>query len=826
MVERVVRGMSERDFGDLLREYRVAAELSQEALAERARISSAAVSALERNVRRGPQQQTLALIADALGLSAEKRSLLERAARDGRRRKPRPLSVVPVPAKPIASNVPNALTSFRGRASELDDLDRLVSLRRLITLLGPGGVGKTRLALESAHRQTRRSSFPDGVWFVDLAPATDAASILSAIARVLALPELGEAPAHERIRNAFGEKRLLLIFDNCEHVLHDAATVAETLLRDTRHLSIIATTREVLRAEGECVVRIEPLSFDASGGRSVAADLLIDRLVDANYNVYARLASEHEAPIATICRRLDGLPLALELAAGRAGELPLEKIATSLDERFAQLSEGRRTAVARHSTLRNTIHWSFELLSQDERAMFARLGIFADAFGADEAANVCGDGLERARDVLATLVAKSLVVSTPTPDGSARFRLLESTRAFALEQLHAAGSFDRYARRFAETFLRLAREADARFGRVSKSAFIASVAPDLANYRAALEWSLDRRNDVPLGADLAGSMGWIFRQIALFNEGRRWAQRALQHAGVLEPRVVARLHLATAYYSFAAGSMKDAMDEAAAAAALYRTAGARSELALALTQQAYCAFRLALPDIVLAASEEAVRIARSENNSYRLTAALNAYALTIPPAREAERLEVLEESLALARACGSHDAIVPTAHLAAAYYESGMLDKAFAYGHEMIEMARANNDLSTLASALTNFAAYALAAGDTDTAEDAAFEALELVRDLGKTMMAMCALQHLGSVAAKNREGVRAARLLGASNALYASFEFKREETEQRWYDESIALIRAQIGEDALEGHLRAGFALPVASAIAEGLMLEQRAHA
>jgi predicted ATPase/DNA-binding XRE family transcriptional regulator len=812
--------MEDRAFGELLRAFRIQAELSQETLAEKARVSAAAISALERNVRRGPQQQTLELISDALGLPPEKRAQLERAARDGRRRKVRPFTADTVGITARATNVPYALTSFHGRDAELADLDRLLPRRRLIALVGPGGVGKTRLAIESAHRQLDVARFPDGVWFVDLAPTADVDSIASAIARTLAIPEIGGAATLDVVRAALAPKRSLLVLDNCEHVLEAGAIVVEAILREARSVAIVVTTREALRAEGECVVHVNPLPIDAGGGASPAVALLADRLADANYTAYARITAEHAAVAATICCRLDGLPLALELAAARAGQLSLEQIGSSLDERFALLSNGRRTAVARQSTLYNTIGWSYDLLAVEDRLLFARLGVFAGAFAPDVAVDVCGAGLARARDALETLAAKSLVSVVASGRNDVRYRLLESTRAFALERLRVAGEADRYARRFADVFGALARTADSRFGRMPKSEFIAGVEPDLDNYRAALDWTLAQENDIYGGAELAGSMGWIFRQLSMFKEGARWSQRALIHAPALDARVVGRLHMAMSYYSFALGPMQAALESAMAATAAYRRIGAASELAWSLTQEAYCAYRLGSSDAVRVASEEAVRIARAGRDVYRLAAALNAYALTIPPERAAERLTVLEESIACSRACGSHDAIVPTAHLAAAYYEAGALEKAVACGRDTVAMARQSRDLSTLAAALGNYAVYAFGVDD-ESAEAAAYEALELVRDLGKTMMAMCALQLLGTAAARNGRPMRAARLLGASSALYRDFGYAREATEQQLYDETAARIRSEIGDHAFARHLHDGMSLGIAAAIAEGLAVE-----
>ncbi|MDB5040036.1 MAG: regulatory protein LuxR [Candidatus Eremiobacteraeota bacterium] len=500
--------MNDRAFGELLRELRCAAGLSQEALAERARLSPGAISTLERSARRAPQQQTLALLAAALDLRHEDRARLEQAAVAGRRRGP--AAVSPPSASDRLANLPNVLTSFHGRESELDALDRLIASRRLITLLGPGGVGKTRLALEAARAQLGASRFPDGVWFVDLAPLSAAELITTAIARLLSVREQPNTPLIDTLVAALGEKKLLFVLDNCEHVLSECARVAEAMFRACSNVVMLATTREALRIDGECVFRVSPLSYAGERGSGPALDLLVERLIDADFSRFSTMSSEDVTHAATICRRLDGLPLAIELAAGRARELPLAHIAAGLDERFTLLARGRRTAMPRQQTLRGMIDWSFALLAPGEQQLFARLGLFATSFSPEAAAEICGDDDAFVRDALDGLRAKSLVVAIEQHDGRLRYRLLETTRAYAVERLRESGEHVRFAARFVQYFRTLATTADARFGRIANADFLAFVEPDLDNFRTALEWLVGQRHDTALGAELAGALGWVY----------------------------------------------------------------------------------------------------------------------------------------------------------------------------------------------------------------------------------------------------------------------------------------------------------------------------
>ena len=812
------RRMEERAFGDVLRELRIGAGLSQEALAESARLSPGAISALERGARRGPQHQTLSLIAEALQLDGDRRANLERAAGAGRRRAVRGGHPAGERREDARTNVPPALTSFHGRDDDLVTIEGLLATRRLVTLLGPGGVGKTRLALEAARRRAGAPELPDGVWFVDLSFAPTSDSIASAVARPLGVHETAARPLIETLCDALAAKKLLLVLDNCERAADAVAHIVEAMLRAAPGLAIVATTREALRVDGECVVRVDPLPVEIDGRRGPALELFFDRLADADVAAYGERRADQIELAATICTRLDGLPLALELAAGRARDLSLAQIASGLEERFALLAGGRRTASPRQATLHGAIAWSYEPLEAHERTFFSRLGSFADSFTSESAIAVCGEDVPQPRDALVTLIAKSLVAVVEDGDGRLRYRLLESMRAFARDRLDESGDRDRNAARFARHFLDRARSLDERFGRVHNNDFVALAEPDLENFRAALEWSLAAEGDVELGADLAGAMGWVFRQTTHFTEGIRWAELALSFEARLHPATIGRLRMACCYFHFNMGGMKTALDAALAAEAAFRSIDAVADVAGALTAQAYCAYRFGDTDELARASAEAVRLAREAADDYRLAGALNAYALTLPPERSAERVATLEEAIRASRAYGDADAISPLSQLATAYHEAGEFEKAAACGREILAIARKNHNRSTLAAALVNLAASALALDDTNEAASAAREGLELIGDLGTTLHAMCALQHLGTVAARTGEFARAARLCGASDALYRDVRFEREPIERRLYDRTIAEIRSSIGDAAFAEHLHAGEALPIDVAVAEAL--------
>jgi predicted ATPase/DNA-binding XRE family transcriptional regulator len=808
--------MNNRAFGELLRDFRFAAGLSQEELAERARLSPGAISSLERAARRAPQHQTLGLLTEALRLDEEQRAQLEAAAQAGRHRTARGAAAIDKTSSD--HNLPKPLTSFHGRSVEVAELARLMESRRLITLLGPGGVGKTRLALEAARAQTTTSAFPDGIRFVDLASLGVPQLVTGAIARLLNVREQLNTPLLDTLVAAIGKKHLLLVLDNCEHVLSECAVVAERLSNECSEVTVLATTREALRIDGECVVRVEPLAYEDGPQSAPALDLFIDRLVEADYARYSQLTSEHRVHAAAICKRLDGIPLAIELAAGRARDLGLAQILAGLDERFTLLAQGRRTASPRHHTLRGTIDWSFALLTEPERQLFARLGIFAQAFTPEAAAEICSDGLVPVRDGLAALIGKSLVTVVESAQGRLRYRLIETMRAYALDRLRESGDFELYAHRFARYFRSVAVQADVRYGRISNRDFLASVEADLDNFRAALEWTLAQRADTKLGAELAGALGWVYRQSSLFAEGARWCERALADNDQLAAMIAGRLYMALSFFFFNMGEMNRSLATASHATELYGSVAAQSELAWSLAQEANCLYLLGRIEDSRRNAQQAVTVARKQSDPLRLAGALNALALTVPIERVAERFEALEESIRCYRAAGDDGAIVPIANLAETHFATGNYRSALTFGREVVEITRGKQDRSNLAAALTNVAAYALALDDVDEATRAACEALTLVRDLGKTLYAMCALQHIGTAAARKRDFVRAARLSGASNRLYTEFGMQREFTEQSLYDGTLADIERALGRELCDRHFAEGEALPLELAFNEAL--------
>src|SRR5215217_6957374 len=518
--------MTESDFGGLLRRYRVAAGLTQEALAERAGVSTRGVSDLERGAHGLPRKDTLQLLLDALDLSPTDRATLVAAARRPVAARARRESGDRPPGLPVP------LTPLVGRDKAISAVAAILAepTIRLLTLTGPGGTGKTRLALAVAERVA--PMFPDGVVFVPLAPLGDPALVASAIAEGLGVRERPEQTVRDALTAHLAGKRLLLVLDNVEHLLPAAPLVAD-LLGACPALRVLTTSRAPLRLSGEHLYPVSPLEVpDADHlssleelGQTPAVRLFVDRVRAVKPDFALSEANAH--PVVEIVRRLDGLPLALELVAARVQVLSPIALAARLDRSLPLLTGGAHDLPDRQRTLRHAMAWSYDLLQPNQQTLFRRLGVFTRGCTL-EAAEMVAD-LDEPFDVLEGIGAllDASLLQSEEPDAETRFRMLETVREFGLERLEASDEATTTRDRHARYFLDLAERTNAVIVKTPTPALLDVIEREHDNLRAALTWSRDTGNhDTFLRLAGALAMFWYYR--GYLGEGQRWLSQALE----------------------------------------------------------------------------------------------------------------------------------------------------------------------------------------------------------------------------------------------------------------------------------------------------------
>ncbi len=429
-------------------------------------------------------------------------------------------------------NLPLQLTTFVGRWNELAEVRRLLATKRLVTLTGVGGAGKTRLALEVANRAL--DAFRDGAWLVDLTQINDGHLVARVFGSTLGVHERPRQPIAETLLEHLRSRPLLLVVDNCEHVIGDCAGLVDSILRSCPGVTVLATSREPLHVSGEAVWRVAPLAVPDP--RAVvdlhefaqyeAVGLFLDRaqLAAPGFEINA----ENASAIAELCRRLDGIPLAIELAAARAGLMSPDQILNRLQNRFGLLTAGNRVGPARHRTLQSALDWSYDLLRDDERRLFRRLSVFAGSFSLEAVEQVCSDedlDLRAIAGLFGSLVDKSLVVASVDGSAPIRFRMLETLQQYGREQLAERGEEDRLNQNHCEFFVSVAREASPKLRGREQQEWHVQLAQDVGNLRLALQWSGAHEPDANLRLIIALTDFWYID--GLVEEGDGWLRQAL-----------------------------------------------------------------------------------------------------------------------------------------------------------------------------------------------------------------------------------------------------------------------------------------------------------
>jgi non-specific serine/threonine protein kinase len=797
------------DFGKLLRHFRLAAGLSQEALAERARMSPFAISALERGHRRKPQSRTLALLAEALLLDAEQRAQFEIAARSA----PPRLGAVMVgpwtaPAL-IANNLPRQVTPLIGREDDLAKIGPLVRAHALTTLVGAGGIGKTRLALRVGEALLEGSG--DGVWLVELGAVDQSASTVQAIASALGLGEHQGRSLLDVVLDYLQSRCLVLIVDNCEHLIEDTARIVDRILQRAPNITVLATSREPLHLAAEHVYRVPALAVPPNktlsaeeAARYGAIALFAERAeaVDAAF----RLTDDSAPAVAEICTRLDGIPLAIELAAARMSLLSVTEITKRLDQRFGVLTGGRRTST-RQQTLRALIDWSYNLLSESEKSLFRALAVFSGGFSLDSVAAVHGQSPgDTPFDLSASLVEKSLV-HAETIEGTTRYRLLESMRAYAHEQLIVHGELEAAALAHGRAYLALAERLESEWDATPDVEWKTNAEPELENYRAALRWAFGSGGDLDIGRRLVVALRPVWFTLAAA-EGLAWVRVGLDSCDAPQPdRTRAWLDLSAAHlamltqqYGNAAASAQRALADLSElgdrhGSALARLFAGAARGMLGETKEAESDPRLAL---------EECRVLGARRSVAAALIYLAAFELESGEAESARNL--FAEALTLFRALGASR---PAAHialnLAELEFKSGNAIAAVRLANEALEAERALNDPDAVAYDLCNLAVYEGALGRWDASASHARDALGLARERGMTSAVAWAIQHLAAVAALRpvsdaalaaEQRRRAARLVGFVDARVAEHGLRRDFTEQGEHQQILTAARETLGAE------------------------------
>jgi predicted ATPase/DNA-binding SARP family transcriptional activator/DNA-binding CsgD family transcriptional regulator len=715
-------------------------------------------------------------------------------------------------------NLPSARTSFVGREREMVELKRMLAMSRLLTLTGAGGSGKTRLALEVARDLV--SIYPDGVWLVTLTELSEDDLVPQAVAAALQVPERPGQPLTYTLAEALVAKELLLVLDNCEHLVEAAARLVDTLLDSCSHLRVLATSREPLGISGEVNWVVPLLSLPAmanegsNGGatieslmRSEALRLFVDRarlrLPDFE------LTQQNASAVARVCRKLDGIPLAIELATARMGALAVEQVAQRLDVSLDVLTGASRSAAPRQRTLRATIDWSHKLLSEAERTFFRRLSVFAEGWTLEAAEAVCSGGGVEEGDVLnllGGLVDKSLVVAWAPTGGTMRYRMLEPLRQYAREKLEEGGEAEEVHNRHASYFLAVAEEAEQELVGPRQSAWVEQLEGEHDNMREALSWVLER-GEAELGMRLGAAL-WRFWHIrGYFSEGLRWLKRVLAEDAPTAARTRVKALEGMGWLVQAQGDHERARATYQEMLELSRELGDKGNVATALNSLGTVAAQQGDNERARALLQENLEVIEELEEGSPATKLkrfhacnLLGYLAIYEDGDYARGTTLWEQSLALAREVGDPDRIGLTlANLGHPALLQGDYAKAKSLSEEARQFAHelGNSNVEFAPTALLNLGLATLGLGEHEQARGSFQEALLMCQDMGRKPQVIDILEGMASLAGALEEAIRAAYLWGAAEAAREVVGIPLTPGELVLHEPHLTLARSQLGDEA-----------------------------
>jgi predicted ATPase/DNA-binding CsgD family transcriptional regulator len=731
-------------------------------------------------------------------------------------------------------NLPAQRTSFVGREQELVEVKRMLAMTRLLTLTGAGGSGKTRLALEVARDLV--GVYRDGVWLVELAPLSEGGLVPQAIATTLGVPERSDQPLTEAIVDAIRGREMLLILDNCEHLVGSVTRLIDVLLDSCPRLRVLATSREALDVDGEVRWLVPSLSVPGPQyaptmeelESSESARLFAERA--RRRDRAFSLTPRHVRSVAEICRRLDGIPLAIEMAAARVGTLSVEHIAERLENSLQLLTMGGRTAMPRHQTLRGTLDWSYELLSDPERGLLARLSVFAGGWTL-EAAETVGGGAEDVVDLLSRLVDKSLVVTERAGD-SVRYGMLEPIRQYAREMLEHEGLSDAVRRRHVEFYLALAEEAEPELLGANQAEWFERLEAELDNLRAALAWAPEQgRTELALRMGAALWAFWVRR--AYYGEGRRWLETALAKGSGAPVLVRAKASHVAGFLAAGQYVLRESQIHLGEALTLYRRSGSSEGVAIALGALGMLAEYRGDYERAKELYDQGFDRFRQLGDPREFSAPLRSLAAwqlvslywglaEVPwdDSDPAQALALGEKALRLNREMGDQAGVADSLYrLGKLAFSEGDGERALALCEESLTLAR-EVYLGLVPHILGLLGEIAWERGDHERAMASFKEALTIHHEAGIGPTSV--LPRMVRLAAAMGDDVRAARLWGAGETALRIIGTTLTPAELDLYKPSLDAARSRLGDAAWEEALAEGKAMGLDEAVEYALSVEE----